>query len=319
MSMSERATNSRRLSRSTEGSESENTGSELIYKLKMKLAFSTLGCPQWELDRIAQAAVAFGYEGIELRAVGGDLNLLGRPEFQPRAVAATRQRLSERNLSVCCVDTSCTFDSREAAERSRQVEVAVKHCHLAAALGATLVRIFPDKIQAGASREETRDNIAACLREVARLSPREVRVGLETHGDFARGSAAAEIVRLADHPNVALIWDVANSMAAGDSIAEAAREVAPYLAHVHLRDARPVEGREHWLPVLAGHGAVSFAAAIEELQKLDYEGFISFEWEKYWHPEIEEPEIALPDFATALKRIFEREVSQQSETHQVSS
>ena len=238
--------------------------------------------------------------------MGGQLDLLGRPEFQPSAVEATRQRLIEQNLSICCVDTSCTFDSRDASERNRQVEVAARHCELAAALGATLIRVFPDKIQAGASREETRDWIAACLNEVARRAPSSVRVGLETHGDFARGQAAAEIVRLADHPNVALIWDVANSLNAGDTIEESARAVAPYLAHVHLRDARPVEGREHWLPVLAGRGAVSFAAAIDALRGLGYEGFVSFEWEKYWHPEIEEPEVALPDFAAAVRRILQR-------------
>jgi hypothetical protein len=27
-----------------------------------------------------------------------------------------------------------------------------------------------------------------------------------------------------------------------------------------------------------------------------YRGYYSFEWEKVWHPEIEEPEIAFPDF-----------------------
>jgi sugar phosphate isomerase/epimerase len=275
----------------------------------MKLAFSTLGCPQWELERIAQAARNYGYAAIELRAIGGDLDLLNRPEFQPGTVETTRRWLADQTLSVCCVDSSCTFDSRDADERHKQVEVAVRHCELAANLGAPLIRIFPDKIQAGAMREETRANIAAGLREVAQRAPDGVRVGLETHGDFARGHQAAEIVSLADHPSVAVIWDVANSLAAGDSIEEAAREVAPHLAHVHLRDARAIEGWEHWLPVLAGRGAVSFTAAVNALRKLNYEAYISFEWEKYWHPEIEEPEVALPDFIQAMKAIFQRNES----------
>ena len=269
----------------------------------MKLAFSTLGCPGWGLERIAQAAREFGYQGVELRAVGGDLDLLARPEFQPGAIEATRQRLAELGVTVCCVDTSCRFDSRDAGERREQVEIAVRHAALAAALGAPLIRIFPDTIQEGATREETCDQITACLAAVARRAPAGVRVGLETHGDFARGAAAAEIVKLADQSNVALIWDVANSLAAGDSIAEAARTVAPYLAHVHLRDARAVAGREHWLPVLAGRGAVSFADAVAALQGLNYDGYVSFEWEKYWHPEIEEPEIALPDFVAAMRSV----------------
>jgi sugar phosphate isomerase/epimerase len=270
----------------------------------MKLAFSTLGCPDWELDQIAQAAHLYGYAAVELRAIGGDLNLLKRPEFQMNTVGATRRWLAEQDLSICCVDTSCTFDSPDVVERKDQVEIAIRHAELAAALGAKLIRIFPDKIQLGATRTQTRDNIASCLREVAERGPAEVRIGLETHGDFAQGFAASEIIGLANHPNVVIIWDVANSLAAGDSIETAANEVAPYLAHVHLRDARAVTGQEHWLPVLAGRGAVSFAEAVSALGGLAYDGYISFEWEKYWHPEIEEPEVALPDFVKAMKAIL---------------
>ena len=279
----------------------------------MKLAFSTLGCPQWKLERIAQAARDYGYAAIEFRAIGGELDLLTRPEFQPGTVETTRRWLADQALSVCCVDSSCKFDSRDADERHKEVEVAVRHCELAANLGAPLIRIFPDKIQTGTTRGETRDNIAAGLREVAQRAPDGVRVGLETHGDFARGHQAAEIMSLADHSSVAVIWDVANSLAAGDSIAEAAREVAPHLAHVHLRDARAIEGREHWLPVLAGRGAVSLATVVNVLRKLNYEDYISFEWEKYWHPEIEEPEVALPDFMKAMKAILQQDQTANAE------
>ncbi len=33
----------------------------------MKLAFSTLGCPDWTLEQCVAAAGAYGYAGIELR------------------------------------------------------------------------------------------------------------------------------------------------------------------------------------------------------------------------------------------------------------
>ena len=123
---------------------------------------------------------------------------------------------------------------------------------------------------------------------------------LETHGDFAAGRASAEVIRLADHPSLCIIWDAANSFSAGESIEDSAAAVAPYLAHVHLRDARPM-GKEHWTPVLAGRGLVPFGEVVAALKRLGYEGFVSFEWEKYWHPEIEEPEVSLPDFAGAMR------------------
>jgi len=269
----------------------------------MKLAFSTLGCPNWEMEDVARAAREYGYAGVELRALGGGLDLLSRPEFQPGEVARTREWLAGRGLEVCCVDTSCTFDSTEDAERRRQVEIAGRHCELAAALGAPLIRVFPDKVPEGATFEETRDRIADSLREVARLAPRGVCVGLETHGDFAGGPATADILQRADDPKLCVIWDAANTFASGEALEVTARAVAPYLAHVHLRDARPL-GKEHWTPVLAGRGLVPFGEVVSALRGLDYRGYVSFEFEKYWHPEIEEPEVSLPDFAAAMRGLL---------------
>jgi sugar phosphate isomerase/epimerase len=51
---------------------------------------------------------------------------------------------------------------------------------------------------------------------------------------------------------------------------------------------------------------VSFADVIAVLRAMGFAGYVSFEWEKYWHPEIEEPEIALADFAEATRNCRER-------------
>ncbi len=37
---------------------------------------------------------------------------------------------------------------------------------------------------------------------------------------------------------------------------------------------------------------------IAALAKIGYRGFYSFEWEKRWHPEIEEPDVALAQYAS---------------------
>jgi sugar phosphate isomerase/epimerase len=274
-------------------------------EILMKLAFSTLGCPNWELDQIVATAQRLGYDGVELRAVGGSLDLLDRPEFRSGRLQAARALFVESNLEICCVDTSCAFHSPSREERSAQVESALRHGELAAELGAPSIRVFPDKIQPGATRDETRDYICECLRQVAERMPREVCVALETHGDFARTEATVEIVTLVNHPRLKVIWDVANSVAAGDSIDGAGRMVQRFLSHIHLRDARPVSRSEHWLPVLAGSGEVSFAETVAVIEGLNYDGYVSFEWEKYWHPEIEEPEVALPDFINAIRKLNE--------------
>ena len=273
--------------------------------MTMKLAFSTLGCPDWDLEKIIGAARKFGYEGIELRALAGSLDLLSRAEFTASQLASTCAYIKNEGIEICCVDTSCTFHSPDASERFNQVLIALAHAELAAKLGAPLIRVFPDKIQPGAERDPTRDWIAECLHAVAKRLPDGVDVALETHGDFARAEAAADIVQLANHSKVKIIWDVANSVAAGDTIEHAGPVVQPYLAHIHLRDAKPVITSEHWLPVLAGNGRVSFSRALAVIRELNYDAYVSFEWEKYWHPEIEAPEVALPDFINAIHNLVE--------------
>ena len=274
----------------------------LLYET-MKLAFSTLGCPNWQLDRIVETAERLGYDGVELRAVGGSLDLLARPEFTNDQLNTTRSLFADRSIGICCVDTSCAFHSPNREERRAQVDIALKHAELAAGLGASLIRVFPDKIQPGATRNETRDYIVESLLQVAERLPIEVDIALETHGDFAGAESAIEIMRLVNRPQVTLVWDVANSLSAGDSIEEAGNTVWPYLSHIHLRDARPAPDSEHWLPVLAGRGKVSFAETLATIKSLHYDGYVSFEWEKYWHPEIEEPEVALPDFINAIRKL----------------
>ena len=269
----------------------------------MKLAYSTLGCPDWSLREIVEAALRYGYEAVELRCLRADMDLPARPEFQPGEIAETKRRLTDHGLAICCVDTSCSFHDADPSERRRQIDIALRHAELAAALGAPLIRVFPNEVPPGAPRDGVRRRIAASLRDVAERLPPGVGVALETHADFAAADETVAVVRLADHPSVGIVWDVANTIAAGDTPAAAAAAIAPYLRHVHLRDARPREGERFWLPVLAGRGAVPLAEAVAALRELGYAGFVSFEWEKLWHPELEEPEVAFRDFADAWRAI----------------
>src|ERR1044072_5886391 len=120
----------------------------------MKLAFSTLGCPDWTVSQIVEAARRLGYDGVELRAVSGSLDLLSRPEFAAKQIGTTRALFKDHGVEICCVDTSCVFHSPELSERVEQVELALRGAELAAQLAAPLIRVFPDKIQTGSTREE---------------------------------------------------------------------------------------------------------------------------------------------------------------------
>ena len=57
--------------------------------------------------------------------------------------------------------------------------------------------------------------------------------------------------------------------------------------------------------VLTGEGAVPVRETVRVLRNGGYKGYFCYEWEKKWHPEIEEPEVAFPHFARVMTGYLE--------------
>jgi sugar phosphate isomerase/epimerase len=126
-----------------------------------------------------------------------------------------------------------------------------------------------------------------------------VTVILESHGDFTTSIVLREILEKAASPSVALLWDAHNTFVEGKEDPEVTvRQLGKYIRHTHLKDARLAGGQDNY--VLTGRGDVPVKRQVELLAGIAYTGYYSFEWEKAWHPEIEEPEIAIADYAKVI-------------------
>jgi sugar phosphate isomerase/epimerase len=147
-----------------------------------------------------------------------------------------------------------------------------------------------------------------------------VETWLETHGDFARAADTKEILQAAGAENTGAIWDPLNSFsefgedpAAGLAVWLPGLRHAhipglrhahiPGLRHAHIKDAR--QAGSLWEPVLMGTGDFPAARVVDLLRQHDYRGFVSFEWEKRWHAQIPEPEVALPHFMQWMRAALE--------------
>ncbi len=51
---------------------------------------------------------------------------------------------------------------------------------------------------------------------------------------------------------------------------------------------------------MTGTGEVPVRSQVQVLAGAGYRGYYCFEWEKKWHPEIEEPEVAFPHYAKTM-------------------
>ena len=72
--------------------------------------------------------------------------------------------------------------------------------------------------------------------------------------------------------------------------------------HVHIKDS--VTTDDSFQYCLPGEGDVPLGEIIDLLRSVSYQGWLSFEWEKRWHPELAEPEVALPAFARVVRDLL---------------
>jgi sugar phosphate isomerase/epimerase len=259
----------------------------------MKLAFSTLGCPNWPLDQIIASARSLGYDGVEFRTYLGSTDLLQ----QLPDPAQVRRQFAEAGLEIPCLDSSVTL---AAANSSDQLAAGKAYLDLAASLGAPFLRVFGGMPPAGEPHSAALSRLGSVFSELAaQAEGKGVTVLLETHDHFATGQRAAEALALVPSGAAGALWDVHHPYRNGEPPAETLRLIGRRLGFVHFKDARA--GGQLVLP---GKGDLPLREFVSALKRIGYEGFISFEWEKAWHPDLPEPEVAFPAFIELLRPLL---------------
>ncbi len=269
---------------------------------RLPIGFSTLGCPSWNWLKILDFAQKNGFAAVELRGLQGTMDLPSRPEFADVQMEQSKREVASRNLRISCVSSSANMHDT-GPEHEKQLADARRFIDLASRLGAPYVRVFGNKL--AGPRDVAIEYIAASLRQLGDYAAtKNVTVLIESHGDFTTSVVLREILEKAASPHVGLLWDAHNTFVEGkEDPAVTVSRLGKYIRHTHLKDSRTENGEDHY--VLTGRGDVPVKRQVELLVASRYTGYYSFEWEKAWHPEIAEPEVAIADFARVMTQYLE--------------
>ena len=265
---------------------------------RLPLAFSTLGCPAWELSKILEFAQGNGFAAVELRGLMGNLDLPSRPEFAPDRLAQSKKQIADQGIKIACVSSSTELHEPDAAKREKEIADAIRFIDLASALGAPSVRVFGNKLDG--PREEIITRVASGMHQLGEYAgPRHVTVIIESHGDFVDSATLKQVLTRAESSHVGLLWDAHHTYVDGHEQPEhTVAELGPWIRHTHLKDSVPA-GKERKY-VLTGKGDVPVERQVQALRKIGYPGYYCFEWEKVWHPDLLEPEVAFPDYVRVM-------------------
>ncbi|MEP6746454.1 MAG: sugar phosphate isomerase/epimerase family protein [Bacteroidota bacterium] len=269
------------------------------------LSFSTLGCPDWTFQQIIDFAALHGYQGIELRGIQKQMDLSKCNELNSIAsISSTLTRMKEKKLQFVDLGSSAMMHFSEPAKRKENIDEAKRFIDLAQKINCPYVRVFPNNLPKDQDKQATMELIIEGLHSLGEYAKgTNVKILMETHGELVHSGDLEKIMQSVNHPQTGLIWDVANMWTiTKEPPAEVYKKLKKYIYHTHIKDGKIVNGEVHY--VFLGQGEVPIFEAIDLLQKNAYKGYYSFEWEKLWHPELAEPELALADYPEAMRKHF---------------
>jgi fatty-acyl-CoA synthase len=265
--------------------------------MTIKLAFSTVACPDLTPQAVAATAKEIGFQGVELVTRAGGGALASDPvSAEPSAV---RDAFATAGIELACLTSRVSLHRRHEAAAHAAQQQALADLGLAVRLGCAYLCISGGEVEAGEDRRRVIDRIAQRARQIIDVAAdRGVGLLLENTPSLPRAREWWWLLEAVDHPMVGLVWNPAVAAGAGES-----PSVSVPMLHSRIRMVRIVDflAGDPGNVVLPGDGAVGIAALIRRLLGIGYDGYASVTWDRLRQPQLSAGPQALKDSYTRLR------------------
>ena len=267
----------------------------------MKLGFSSMVCPGWDLDTLVTRASELGFDGVELRGLRGELHLPLVPELAGRP-ERVRDLLSEKNVELVCLGASATLDSKNGRALAAAKGELTEFVELAGRLGCPFVRVYVGEIQRFDHHRAALARIAeAFISLVPFAVQHNVTLLVENGGDFASSRDLWFIVDAVGHPAVRCCWNQCHGLTIGERGTKSIPRLGNKIGMVHVCDAAFDDQGVllEYRPL--GQGDAEISRQIDLLKGVLFDRYLMFEWPKLWQPTLPSPDAVLPDVVAFLR------------------
>jgi fatty-acyl-CoA synthase len=265
----------------------------------MKIAFSTLGCPEWPWGEVVSAAKDLGYQGIELCGIENQMDLTQAKPLVGVELERTKAHLDQIGLAVSCLSSHCRLNQPQLAASLAKGEAYI---NLAAKLGSSFVRVLGDTEPAPGNRPFLREQVIEGLQVLGKAArAKGITILVETNGRLADSGFLVDLLAKVNEPGVAVLWDIHHPYRFfGEAPAETVVRLGDAIRYIHIKDSRQVNDGIRYC--MLGEGDLPVKECLAALLDEGYHGWLSLEWVKKWNPDIEEPGIVFPHFVATMHR-----------------
>lgn len=257
-------------------------------------SFSSLGCPALTWTELCDLSRKFGIKDLELRALGGELDLPAHLDKQFGTPATWTSAVNEAAVRICGLSTSLKLVGSKPEDRLP----FLAFLPWAEAVGGVPLRVFDGGTVEGAldngGLDEALETIA-WWRELRTQNNWQSDIIVETHDALARTGPILQLQAALGDASVDLLWDTHHTWKKGGEAIESTWEsIGPWVTHVHVKDSISLPSARHpYTYVLPGDGEFPLLQTLRLLHQAGFNKVVSLEWEKLWHPYLGPIETAL--------------------------
>jgi sugar phosphate isomerase/epimerase len=144
---------------------------------------------------------------------------------------------------------------------------------------------------------------------------RDLRWLFETHDIWVRAQDCQMLLDTIPDPAFGALWDMGHTYrVGGEEPVDSFSAIGSRVGYVHVKDAvydpaSPLAMQDGWYYVVPGSGELPLVESLSLLQENGYDGWLLFEHEKRWHPDLPEPEEAFPNFVHWIRPLIDPTVN----------
>ncbi|MCL2707770.1 MAG: AMP-binding protein, partial [Defluviitaleaceae bacterium] len=273
----------------------------------MKIAFSTLACPEESWQDIYSIAKDAGFDGIEMRGLGKNVFAARGLVASEAAIDGARDKLKAIRISIPCFSSDCCLGDADKTEENRAL--VLEYIEWARRFGSDFVRVLGDRdvYPAGDIDDEL---VISQLRELSQAAEHSgVTLLIETNGAYAETSRLRKLLEAVASDSVGVLWDIHHPYRVfGESPETTVQNLGAYIKYVHAKDSVIENGKPSYR--LMGEGDLPVREMMMALRSINYEGYVSLEWVKRWASELEDAGIVFPHFVNYMKQYLGRPAAQ---------
>jgi len=256
----------------------------------MKWSLNTYQTGQdWELDYMIDIVKKTGHHGIEFLM---DFNQKHGLEWDTphEKWDEVKKKMESAGLEFASLTSCQVFHSPDEKERVQSAERVKRVIDMADFFGCKHIRVLGDSFN-DKNRDEVVNNVGKCLGELGIYAQKDgIAVSIEMHGSFTAPDPAMEAIRIANQPNIGVVFNCVWPDVTIDTVDAFHDRIAPHITMVHTHNVEDAKTFEF------------YRRMFDKLKKIGFKGYISNE-SAYRGPD---PEKVLALYV-ALFRIFSGE------------